>query len=227
MGNEILIVEDDAGISRFLSLELQHEGYGVTVVGDGREALGLALDNDFGLILLDVMLPSLNGIEVLRRLRQSKDTPVIILTARDQVIDKVMGLDLGASDYMTKPFAIEELLARIRVNIKKVAKKAETMRSVGKLKLIPSSRTAMYGDDEIVLTKKEFDLLDFLIENKNIVLSREKIIDKVWNYDFYGETNVVDVCVRYIRAKIDDVYNVNIIQTVRGTGYVVREVEKK
>ncbi len=227
MNEKILVVEDDAGISRFLSLELKHEGYDPMVVSDGRHALDMALEHDFGLILLDVMLPSLNGIEVLRRLRQTKDTPVIILTARDQVIDKVMGLDLGASDYMTKPFAIEELLARIRVNIKKVSKSSSASHSIGKLKLDVSSRTAMYGDDEIILTKKEFDLLDYLVQNKNIVLSRDKIIDNVWNYDFYGETNVVDVCIRYIRAKIDDVYNVEIIKTVRGAGYVIREEENK
>lgn len=219
---KILVVEDEAGVARFVQLELEHEGYETKCVADGREALQEATDNDYDLIVLDVMLPSLNGIEVLRRLRQVKQTPVIILTARDQIMDKVAGLDLGANDYMTKPFAIEELLARIRANIKKRAATGESALSCGKLKVDVESHVVSYGSDVIDLTKKEFDLLVYLLSNRNVVISREQALDAVWGFDFYGNTNVVDVYVRYLRSKIDDVYGVTIIQTVRGSGYVIR-----
>lgn len=214
----ILVVEDEYKIARFVSLELEHEGYKTTIVADGREALDRALNEDFDLIILDVMLPSLNGIEILRRLRQSKDTPVIILTARDQVVDKVTGLDIGASDYMTKPFAIEELLARIRANLKKKNKSYEH----GKLRIDVSSHLASYDGHALDLTKKEFDLLVYLVENRNKVVSREQALDAVWGYDFIGNTNVVDVYVRYLRAKIDDAFGVKLIETVRGFGYIIR-----
>ncbi|MBD5131818.1 MAG: response regulator transcription factor [Clostridiales bacterium] len=219
---EILIVEDEAQISRFLQLELEHENYGCTISADGREALDLALARDFDLIVLDVMLPSLNGIEVLRRLRQQKQTPVIILTARDQVVDKVTGLDIGANDYMTKPFAIEELLARIRLHIKHSGAHASADIVCNKLSVNPEARVASYDGHTIDLTKKEFDLLLYLIQNRNIVVSREQLLDAVWGFDFYGSTNVVDVYVRYLRSKIDDVYGVTLIETVRGSGYVIR-----
>lgn len=218
---KILIVEDEPQISRFLELELKHESYDTTVCADGREALDTALDNDFDLIVLDVMLPSLNGIEVLRRLRQEKQTPVIILTARDQVVDKVTGLDIGADDYMTKPFAIEELLARIRKHIKREAAGGDGI-VCGKLTVNPEARIAKYDGHAIDLTKKEFDLLEYLLKNRNIVISREKLLDAVWGFDFYGSTNVVDVYVRYLRSKIDDVYGITLIETVRGSGYVIR-----
>ncbi len=214
----ILIVEDEYKIARFVSLELEHEGYKTTIVSDGREALEVALDCDFDLIVLDVMLPSLNGIEILRRLRQTKDTPVIILTARDQVVDKVAGLDIGANDYMTKPFAIEELLARIRANIKKKS----VVYEIGKLKIDINAHEASYDGDLLDLTKKEYDLLVYLAQNRNKVISREQVLDVVWGYDFIGNTNVVDVYIRYLRAKIDDIYGVKLIETVRGYGYVIR-----
>jgi DNA-binding response OmpR family regulator len=214
----ILIVEDEYKIARFVSLELIHEGYETTIVADGREALTKALEFDYDLIVLDVMLPSLNGIEILRRLRQVKDTPVIILTARDQVVDKVAGLDIGANDYMTKPFAIEELLARIRANLKKKT----SLITIGKLTIDKSSHRALYDGNELELTKKEYDLLVYLSENRNKVVSREKVLDEVWGYDFVGNTNVVDVYVRYLRTKIDDAYGVKLIETVRGFGYVIR-----
>lgn len=223
MDTEILIVEDEQKIARFVSLELEHEGYKTKCIADGREALDEALRKDYDLIILDVMLPSLNGIEVLRRLRQTKNTPVIILTARDQVMDKVSGLDLGANDYMTKPFAIEELLARIRVNLKKSLGGSKTNYTLGKLSIDIDARKVTYGDDLIDLTKKEFDLLVFLLENKNVVITREKALDAVWGFDFYGNTNVVDVYIRYLRAKIDNVYNIDLIETVRGSGYVIRQ----
>ena len=218
----ILIVEDEPQISRFLELELKHEGYEPTISGDGRAALELALREDFDLIVLDVMLPSLNGIEVLRRLRQEKQTPVIILTARDQVVDKVTGLDIGADDYMTKPFAIEELLARIRRHIRKSAVEPAGNMTCGKLTLNGDARVAQYDGHPIDLTKKEFDLLEYLLKNRNVVISREKLLDAVWGFDFYGSTNVVDVYVRYLRSKLDDVYGINLIETVRGLGYVIR-----
>lgn len=219
---KILIVEDEAQISRFLKLELEHENYDTDISADGREALGMALEHDYDLIILDVMLPSLNGIEVLRRLRQDKQTPVIILTARDQVVDKVTGLDIGADDYMTKPFAIEELLARIRRHTKRTAATAGAEFGCGKLAINTDARIATYDGHPIDLTKKEFDLLEYLMRNRNIVVSREKLLDSVWGFDFYGSTNVVDVYVRYLRSKIDDVYGVTVIETVRGSGYVIR-----
>ena len=217
----ILIVEDEAQISRFLQLELEHENYACTICGDGREALNLALAADFDLIILDVMLPSLNGIEVLRRLRQSRQTPVIILTARDQVVDKVNGLDIGANDYMTKPFAIEELLARIRLHTKGTVQQANRL-VYGELVVNPDARSATFAGHAIDLTKKEFDLLLYLMQHRNVVVSRETLLDEVWGFDFYGSTNVVDVYIRYLRAKIDNAFNVEIIQTVRGAGYVIR-----
>ena len=216
--NHILIVEDEYKIARFVSLELEHEGYKTTCIADGREALDNMLENDYDLIILDVMLPSLNGIEVLRRLRQTKDTPVIILTARDQIVDKVNRLDIGANDYMTKPFAIEELLARIRVNIKK----SNALYVYGALTVDVKSHQVRYKDTEIELTKKEFDLLAYLLANRNKVISREQALDVVWGYDFVGNTNVVDVYVRYLRTKIDDVFGITVIETVRGCGYVIR-----
>ena len=225
MNNEkqsILIVEDEPQISRFLELELKHENYDTTVCADGRAALDAALARDFDLIVLDVMLPGLNGIEVLRRLRQEKQTPVIILTARDQVVDKVTGLDIGADDYMTKPFAIEELLARIRKHIKRAALGDAGVIVCGKLSLNSDARVASYDGHAVDLTKKEFDLLEYLLKNRNIVVGREKLLDAVWGFDCYGSTNVVDVYVRYLRSKIDDVYGITLIETVRGAGYVIR-----
>jgi len=236
--SNILIVEDEQSIARFLSLELQHEGYTTKCITSGRDALSDALAFDYDLIVLDVMLPDLNGIEVLRRLRAVKSTPVIILTARDTVVDKVSGLDLGADDYMTKPFAIEELLARIRSIIKKTTQttqavaaatattaapiQKQTQFTLGELSVDTRARIAKYGDKLIDLTKKEFDLLAYLLENRNVVIEREKILDVVWGFDFYGSTNVVDVYVRYLRSKIDDVYRINLIETVRGAGYTIR-----
>lgn len=219
----ILLVEDEISIARFLELELQHEGYSVTVGHDGRQGLEAALKGDFALIILDVMLPSLNGMEVLRRLRQSKQTPVIMLTAKDDTTDKVMGLDIGADDYMTKPFAIEELLARIR----KVLKRQQAVSSgkkivLGCVEINVDKHNVQVNGEEIRLTKKEYDLLRYLAENSNIVLSREKILEGVWGYDYLGDTNIVDVYIRYLRSKIDEKYNLHLIQTVRGVGYIIK-----
>ncbi len=227
MSTKILIIEDEEKIARFLELELTHEGYEVVKSGDGREGLDLALAGDYQMILLDIMLPGLNGLEVIRRLRKTSDVPVIMLTARDAVMDKVSGLDMGADDYVTKPFAIEELLARIRVTLRKkqAAQTAveHSLLSCGKLVLDSSAHTVTYDGNPIDLTRREFTMLETMLINKNIVLTRDTFIEKVWGYDYVGETNVVDVYIRYLRGKIDEVYDVNIIKTVRGVGYVIKD----
>lgn len=222
MNESILIVEDDTGISRFLTLELEHEGYKTTQCADGQKALELATQTDYDLIILDLMLPTLNGIEVLRRLREVKSTPVIILTARDQIMDKVEGLDLGANDYMTKPFAIEELLARIRANIRKPIT-GRSILSCGRLKIDCDSRRAVVDNKhELELTKKEFDLLLYLTQNKGKVLTREQIVETVWGFEYFGNTNLVDVYIRYLRSKIEDIHNIKLIKTIRGKGYMLK-----
>jgi two-component system, OmpR family, response regulator ArlR len=224
-GEKILVIEDEIKIARFLELELKYEGYSVAQEHDGRTGLDRALKESFELIILDVMLPSLNGMEVLRRLRQNSEVPVIMLTAKDEITDKVMGLDIGADDYITKPFAIEELLARIRVVFKhrKVNSASSNLLQVGKLKLDLDKHTTSFGIEYIELTKREFDLLEYLIENKNIALSRDRILETVWGYDYLGDTNVVDVYVRYLRSKIDDKYDIKLIHTVRGVGYLLKD----
>lgn len=223
----ILIIEDEIKIARFLQLELEHEGYSIQAVHDGREGLNNALNNPYDLIILDVMLPSLNGMEVLRRIRVTSNVPIIILTAKDEVIDKVMGLDLGAQDYMTKPFAIEELLARIRVIFKlKVAQPSVSTNvlSCGLLTLCSDKYEVTYDQTPIILTKKEFELLQYLLMNKNLVVTREQILEKVWGYDYIGDTNVVDVYIRYLRNKIDQKFENKIIYTIRGMGYQIKDV---
>lgn len=229
MGAHILVVEDEEKLARFVELELVHEGYTVSKSMNGRDALDLAISQPFDLILLDIMLPGLNGLEVLRRLQQAKPTPVILLTARDAVMDKVAGLDAGAVDYITKPFAIEELLARIRVALKlhgnapaAVCEEEEGMYRWGKLTLSEKRHQVVYDGTEITLTNREFQMLKTLLENKDIVLSRDALLDKVCGFDYVGETNVVDVYIRFLRAKIDEVFHVKMIQTVRGVGYVIK-----
>lgn len=234
MGAHILIVEDEEKLARFVELELLHEGYQVTKSGNGRGALSMAEKGNFDLILLDILLPGLNGLEVLRRLMQEGiSTPVILLTARDAVMDKVAGLDAGAIDYITKPFAIEELLARIRVGLKlhgTVAKVGTEVKEEGTLQwenLILSEKRhqVTWNGQEIHLTNREFRMLQVLLENRGMVLSREILLEKVCGYDYMGETNVVDVYVRFLRSKIDEVYGVKMIRTVRGVGYVIKEEE--
>jgi two-component system response regulator ArlR len=224
-GKRILIIEDEIKIARFLELELKYEGYIPYQCHDGREGLDKATNETFDLIILDVMLPSLNGMEILRRLRQVSEVPVIMLTAKDEIMDKVMGLDIGADDYMTKPFAIEELLARIRVALKKtpISKESSNILSIAELTLNLDQHMVTFKNNSIELTKTEFDLLKFLIENKNIVLSRNKIIDTVWGYEYMGDTNVVDVYIRYLRSKIDDKFNKKFIHTIRGVGYLLKD----
>lgn len=226
---KILIIEDEEKIARFIQLELKYEGYEVDICHDGREGLNKALKENYDLIILDVMLPSLNGMEVLRRIRQSSDIQVIMLTAKDDVMDKVMGLDIGADDYMTKPFAIEELLARIRLSFKRMNKSNtsvdtnDEITSIGGLFIDDKKHIVSYKDEEIELTKKEYDLLKYLVDNKNMVLTRDMIVKNIWGYDFIGDSNVVDVYIRYLRTKIDNKFNINLINTVRGVGYQIKD----
>lgn len=224
---KILIVEDEEKIARFVELELKHEGYEVGKTTSGREGLSMAESGEYDLVVLDVMLPELNGLEVLRRLRKTSEIPVIMLTARDAVMDKVSGLDAGADDYLTKPFAIEELLARIRVALKKrgnvTAHVDGELLSFDKLCMDVAKRTVTFDGQPVDLTFREFELLKILLENRNIVLSRDTLLEKVCGYDYVGETNVIDVYVRYLRTKIDDKFHIRMIQTVRCVGYVIRD----
>ncbi len=245
----ILIVEDEAKIARFVELELTHEGYEVEKAADGRAGVEAALGQDFDLILLDVLLPQLNGLEVLRRIRRDKSTPVIMLTARDAVVDKVAGLDAGADDYITKPFAIEELLARVRVALKHrqdqaaaekpsespgaspvSAPKAEpapgtarTVLAAGPVTLDVERHAMEVSGEGVELTNREFEVLRALLENQDIVMTRERLASVACGYDYMGETNIIDVYIRHIRAKIDDRFGIKLITTVRGVGYVVRK----
>lgn len=223
---KVLIVEDEEKLSRFIELELKHEGYDIVKANNGRAGLEIAEKGEVDLVLLDIMLPEINGLEVLRRLRRTSDIPIIMLTARDAVMDKVSGLDAGADDYITKPFAIEELLARIRTALKKrivTVKKDEDIIRCGSLSLDKMRHKVMYDSTEIELTNREFNLLQILMENKNIVLTRNTLMEKLCGYDYIGETNVIDVYVRYLRTKIDDAFKVKIITTVRGVGYVIKD----
>ena len=245
----ILIVEDEEKIARFVTLELEHEGYQVEHAADGRTAVNLALERDYDLILLDVLLPQLNGMEVLRRVRKHKDVPVIMVTARDAVMDKVAGLDAGADDYLTKPFAIEELFARIRVALKRseavraapgiggagiatmppatdtaqtAATPSHAALTVDSVALDPDRREVTVGGSPIALTAREFDVLALLMAHAETVLTRERIAHEALGYDYVGDTNNVDVHIAHLRAKIEDAGGARIIQTVRGVGYVCR-----
>jgi len=222
MSSKILIIEDEEKIARFVELELGYEGYSTTKAFDGRTGLELAETGEFDLVLLDVMLPQLNGMEVLRRIRRTSSVPIIMLTARDSVVDKVSGLDSGASDYITKPFAIEELLARIRTALRKTIQE-DVVLSSSDLLLDTSRHTVTVKGTPIDLTKREFDLLHYLLKNKGLVVSREALLENVWGYDFTGETNAVDVYVRFLRGKIDEVFDIKLIHTVRGVGYVIKD----
>ncbi len=228
---KILIVEDENKIARFVELELSHEGYSVEIASDGREGLNKALSWQPDLIVLDLMLPGLSGIEVCRRVRQESQVPIIMLTAKDDVSDKVMGLDMGADDYMTKPFAIEELLARIRSMLKRQRQAAEPEApqklTVGALMLDPRAYTVTCRNESITLTKKEFDLLAYLMARAGEVVTRDELLDKVWGYAYAGDTNIVDVYVRYLRTKIDERMGVKYLHTVRGVGYMIKDEEKQ
>lgn len=228
---KVLIIEDEEKIARVLELELSYEGYEVKTALNGLEGFRLFQSETWDVILLDVMLPGISGIELLRRIRSAQTTvSVIMLTAKDSVEDKVSGLDLGANDYMTKPFQIEELLARIRVCLRNkqpiLDKGTESNWLIfSDLKLSETTHEVMRGEDRIELTPREFTLLSHLIKHPRQVLSREQLLNGVWGYDYYGDTNVVDVYIRYLRNKIDKPYSTNLIHTIRGVGYVLRETE--
>ncbi|CAH1206341.1 Response regulator ArlR [Paenibacillus allorhizoplanae] len=227
--SRILLIEDEERIARVLQLELEHEGYEVLICGDGRSGLQAALSEEgWDLILLDVMLPELNGLEVLRRLRQvNASLPVILLTARDAIPDRVSGLDQGANDYVTKPFATVELLARIRSllrqkSLQEQVPEQDHLLKIDELTMDLKSRAVSREGTAIELTPTEFDLLRFLIQHQNEVMSREQIITEVWGYDFIGDTNVVDVYIRYLRQKVDKPFTTKLIQTIRGIGYLIK-----
>ena len=222
---KILIVEDDEKIARVIQLELEFEDYEVDIAYTGKEALEKYETGDFSLILLDVMIPELNGLEVLRRVRQkNQEIKIIMLTARDAVMDKVSGLDSGANDYMTKPFEVEELLARIRVHLKSASASEVKTESIKHrhLEIKPLAREVYSNGEPVYLTQKEYDVLLYLINNKNQALSRDQIIDAVWGYDYFGDTNTVDVYVRYIRKKLDT-DKLSLISSVRGIGYIIKD----
>ena len=225
----ILIVEDEPKIARFTQLELEHEGFRTSIEGNGRRAYERIIQEEYDVVLLDVMLPEMDGFEICQKVRELSDVPIIMLTARDDIEDKVNGLDIGADDYLTKPFAIKELLARIRLILrrKSVAQEKEEPRGevlqVKNLKIIPAQYEVIVGNTKVSLTKKEYDLLEYLVRNKRVVLTREQILSNVWGYDYAGDTNVVDVYIRYLRSKLDDKFGEKYIHTMRGIGYVVKE----
>jgi len=226
----ILVVEDEEKIARLLEIELEYEGYMVTKVNDGLEAFEAYKKGKWDLILLDVMLPGISGIELLRRIRiNDQITPVLLLTAKSSVEDKVSGLDYGANDYITKPFQIEEVLARVRAALRVKAvehpQEDESLLIFADLKVNSKTREIFRGEDAIELTPREFDLLVYLLTNKRQVLNRDQILEAVWGYDFIGDTNVVDVYIRYVRKKLEQQNKPALIHTVRGVGYVLKEAK--
>lgn len=223
MESKILLVEDERHMAMFIEMELKHEGYRVDTAYDGREGLKKAEKYEYTLILLDIMLPELDGIEVCKRIRQFSNVPIIMLTAVSDISDKVLGLDAGANDYLTKPFAIEELLARIRVYFRN-SELTNILNEIRVKDIVMDNKTHQVwrAGKEIELTKKEYDLLEMLLINKNIVLTREQLIKNIWGYDYEGDTNVVDVFIRYLRSKVDDEFEDKLITTIRGVGYVIK-----
>ena len=217
---KILLVEDEDNIASFVKMELEYEGYKVEVCDDGVKGLEFSIENEYDLILLDLMLPKLNGLEVCRRLRKLKNTPIIMLTARDDVMDKVTGFQTGADDYVSKPFAIEELLARIEALLRRVNANKSVVNKLefNDISIDMDARIVMQDKEEINLTTKEYELLVELMKNKNKVLSRDTLLENIWGYDYEAETNVVDVYIRHLRSKLK---NDGYIQTVRGIGYVI------
>lgn len=225
MKRHILLIEDEVNIARFVELELKHENFEVTVCNDGRVGYELAIDNIYDLLLIDVMLPNLNGLEICRRVRKVKDVPIILITARDAVIDRVSGLEAGADDYVVKPFAIEELLARIRAVLRRtgpnITSTSESVLSIRGLQVDQKAYKVTYSGQEIILTKTEYDLLVCFMQNQDIVLTRDQILEIVWGYQSEVETNVVDVYIRHLRKKLPNEVAI-LIETVRGVGYVIR-----
>ena len=218
--NRILIVEDESSISDFVKGELEYEGYEVCIKEDGREGLEEALNNEYDLVILDIMLPSMNGFEICRRIKRVKATPVIMLSAKSSVIDKVNGLKLGADDYISKPFAIEELLARIEVVFRRESNPKDSIFKFKDITIDTKSRIVKRNNEEINLTNKEYELLMILIENKDEVVTRDELLERIWGYD--TETNVTDVYIRHLRSKLNNENKEEYIQTVRSIGYIMR-----
>ena len=222
---QILIVEDEVKLARFIELELSAEGYEITVAHDGLNALTIARESNPDMILLDWMLPGMSGIEICRRLRSTGNkVPIIFLTAKDEISDRVAGLDAGANDYVVKPFSIEELLARIRAHLRlKTQDQDSNLLEFEDLKLDRLTRQVFRSSRSIDLTVKEFDLLEYLLSHPRQVFTRDQILEQVWGYDFMGDSNIIEVYVRYLRLKLEDQKEKRLIHTVRGVGYVVRE----
>lgn len=230
MGKDrIFIVEDEHRIARFLQIELEHEGYDTAIEENGLRAFERIAQEDYDLVLLDIMLPDMDGMTICRKVREISSIPIIMLTARDDVEDKVHGLDLGADDYITKPFAIQELLARVRNALRKYKNGESDIDINGErlqvkdMVMYPSRYEVMVQGEEVQLTKKEYALLEYMLRNKRNVLTRDQILQEVWGYDYTVDTNVVDVYIRYLRAKIDDHFHQKYIYTVRGVGYAIKE----
>ncbi len=224
----IFIVEDERRIARFVQIELEHEGFQTATEDNGRRAYERIMQEDYDLVLLDIMLPEMDGVTICRKVRELSNIPIIMLTAKAEVEDKVNGLDIGADDYMTKPFAMQELLARIRAALRKHVPEEKEEENVERyvlknLALYPSRYEVQVQGETVELTKKEYALLEYLMRNKRTVLTRDQILQEVWGYDYVGDTNVVDVYIRYLRAKLDDRFHEKYIHTVRGVGYVVKE----
>lgn len=220
---KILIIEDESNISDFVKMELEYEGYEAEISEDGKEGLIKALREDYDLIVLDLMLPGISGLEVCRRLKKEKDIPVIMLSAKDSVMDKVAGLQIGADDYIAKPFAIEELIARIQVIFRRTEKVKSNIIKFKDLSIQLESRTVMKNEEKINLTNKEYELLILLLNNKGRVVTRDNILNEVWGYDYDAGTNVVDVYVSYLRNKLDEKNKEAYIETVRAVGYIISE----
>lgn len=216
------MIEDETSISDFIKVELEHEGYSVCTKEDGREGLEEALKNEYDLIILDIMLTSMNGFEICRRIKRVKITPIIMLSARDSVMDKVNGLQIGADDYISKPFAIEELLARIEVVFRRQDNLSDSIVKFKDIVIDRRSRIVKKNNNEINLTNKEYELLMILIDNKDKVVTREELLDKIWGYGYEPETNITDVYIRYLRSKLDNENKEEYIQTVRSVGYIMR-----
>ena len=225
----VLIVEDERRIARFLQMELEHEGMSTAIEDNGRRAYERIMQENYDLILLDVMLPDMDGFTICRKVRELSQVPIIMLTAKDDIDDKVQGLDIGADDYITKPFATPELLARMRVVLRRqesqreIREAQEEILSVKNLIMYPARHEVQVDATPVELTKKEYDLLEYLLRNKRTVLSRDQILSNVWDYDYMGDTNVVDVYIRYLRQKLDDRFQEKYIHTMRGVGYVIKD----
>lgn len=218
----ILMVEDEPNISDFVKLELEYEGYNVCIKEDGKEGLKEALQNEYDLIILDIMIPSMNGFEICRRLKKEKNTPIIMLSAKDSVIDKVNGLQIGADNYIAKPFAVEELLARIEVVFRRQNNLNVSIVKFKDLIIDRNSRTVIRNNKDINLTNREYELLMILIDNKDKVITRDELLEKIWGYEYDPETNVTDVYIKYLRSKLNNENKEEYIQTVRSVGYIMR-----